>query len=641
MGNIQCKDLSLAFGDRQILENINISISDSSRCALTGANGSGKSTLMKILHGSLPPDSGKIIKTRGIRVSYLPQSGILHSGAALFEEAEKAFDYLQDWEIKKIDLETRLGTVTPGEGSYDGLLEDHHRIEQILLKGGYYDRKQAIEKTLSGLGFSLSDTGKLTEHFSGGWQMRIALAKVLLAKPDILLLDEPTNYLDLEARMWLQEFLAAYPGGILMVSHDRHFLDSTVSETLEIFGGTVKRYAGNYSSYLKKRGEELKTLISLYKKQQEEIRKTEDFIQKFRYNASKAKLVQSRIKWLEKLNRIELPQNIAAMHFAFPPAPHSGRKTLSAENLGKSYGENRVFSQLSFSLDRGEKVFLGGVNGSGKSTLLRIAAGRDSRFSGSITPGKDVAAGYFSQDIEESLNLENTVIEEIEEHAPNAMIPSLRNILGSFLFSGDDIYKPVSVLSGGEKSRIALLKLLLKPYNFLILDEPTNHLDIVSKEILLHALQEYKGTVLFVSHDRFFIENLATRVFELRNGRLRIYHGDYFYYLWKLETTENNQELIVNKTAADNSGREKREEENKRRNALQKLQRLEHSILEKISALEEEKASLNSSLHEKEIYSDLEKAGEVSRSIEEITRKIDEYTQTWEKIHKQLISGEN
>ena len=613
MSSVQISEIRLAFGDRELLKGIGYSLSEGKKAALTGGNGTGKSTLMKIISGLATADSGRISRSRGCRISYLPQSGLVHRGSSLLEEAEKAWDFLLSDINRKSELEHLLSDTAEGDSGTESLVEEHHDISERILDSGYYFRKESMESVLKGLGFSGDDFGRRADEFSGGWQMRIALAKVLLEKPDILLLDEPTNYLDIEARDWLEGFLQDFSGGLFLVSHDRYFLDVTVSEVAELFNGKLYVFKGNYSGYLKKREQELKELQKKYEQQQEEISRIEYFINKFRSNASKATQVQSRVKYLEKLPRIEIPESMKRIHFTFPEPPHSGKQVLTIEGLEKSFGSLNVFKDLDLFLEKGEKLLISGVNGAGKSTLMRLIAGIDSDCKGDIRLGTDVKIGYFSQDIESVIKGSHSVLEEMEGSAPTHLIPDLRNLLGAFLFRGDDIYKPVSVLSGGEKSRLALLKILLHPVNLLVLDEPTNHLDMNSKNVLLEALKSYSGTLIFVSHDRYFIENVATKVLEMGPSP-RLYHGDYEYYLWKKragesepaeeQESDSGQEI----TAEDAGGKLIREEEKKLKSRIRKLEKESALLLETIENLELKKKHLDEKLSSPDVYSDGERS---------------------------------
>ena len=654
MAFVQFSQVSLAFGDRDILKNVTINLQTGSKVALTGANGAGKSTLIKVLAGITKPDSGNRAVQKETRVVYLPQSGLTHHGCSLKEEADKAFEFGYEMQ-RQIDLIGEL--LQKGEGNTDSLVLQQAELIQKLEDSQWYRREAACESVLLGLGFSRSDFEKRTEEFSGGWQMRIALAKALMQNPDILLLDEPTNYLDIEARSWLEQFLQNFKGGFLLVSHDRYFLDVTINEVFELFNGELKRYPGNFSHYEKVREVELKTLIAEYEQQQQEINKLEDFITRFGYKATKAAQAQEYQKKLDKMVRIEIPESLKKIHFTFPPAPHSGRLVLRMNDICKSYdGSKNVLNHLDLVLENSQRLVVAGKNGAGKSTLLRIIAGVDSDFSGEIIPGAGVKIGYFSQDNAETIKGKETILEYLEARAPLELIPKLRDMLGAFLFRGDDVYKSLDVLSGGEKSRIALLQLLLSPVNLLVLDEPTNHLDIHSKDVLLTALKDFGGTVIFVSHDRGFIEQLATVVLELKPGEFKYFPGDYVYYLEQTEASGNQQNL--NEKATDNSNQnldkknggnvvqkvesksesklsweEQKKRESERRKIEKKVSRLE----EEIENLENKKNELETKLSDPEIYSNGEKAKAVQKEIEEIASQIEIVTLEWEKASEELI----
>ncbi len=646
MKTIQASDIQLAFGDRTVLKNIQLTLTSDSRAALTGGNGSGKSTLMKIISGDIQADSGTVAVQRGTRASYLPQSGKRFTGTILYQEAETAFSELHKSAEEKEEIGRQLSTVTKEDKNTRTLLDRHHDIEERLLNADYYNREKEIEQVLIGLGFSRLDFEKECDQFSGGWQMRIALAKILLEHPDILLLDEPTNYLDLEARNWLEDFLQNYRGGFLIVSHDRYFLDTTVDETYELFMGRLNRYPGNYSTYLKRREQEIEELKQQYEKQQEEIARVHTFIQKFRYNASKARQVQSRVKYLEKLEPIELPEHMQKIHFTFPPAPHSGKKVLELKEVSKSYGPNTVLNNLTLEVQRGEKLVVTGVNGAGKSTLLRILAGVDTDYQGEIRYGTGVKAGYFSQEQRELEENPTSIIELFEAEAPTELVPKLRNLLGAFLFQGDDIYKPLNVLSGGERSRIALLRLLLQPHNLLILDEPTNHLDIHSKDVLLEALKKFKGTLIFVSHDRYFIEHLATRVLELSSRGHRNFPGDYSYYLYRLEQESLGKGGLVHNepseptTTKTNSNSEATsstdtlgyEQLKQNKNRLRKLESEEHALLHTLEELEQEHTRIQADMARPEIYSEGEKVKKLQHKLEQNEEGQRRVSDQWEAV---------
>lgn len=660
MAFVQFSKVSLAFGDRDILKDVSVNLAAGTKAALSGANGSGKSTLMKIMAGEIVPDSGQRIAQKNSRIVYLPQSGILHKGTSLREEADKAFEYgyaLQE------ELDSIGDALKDPDANSKVLLERHHEITTTLENSGWYRRAALAEQVLIGLGFSQKDMERQTEEFSGGWQMRIALAKALMQEPDILLLDEPTNYLDLEARNWLEQFLSNFSGGFLLVSHDRYFLDTTVTEVYELFNGQLHRYAGNYSHYEKVREGEMESLIAKYNQQQEEIHKLEDFIRRFGYKATKAAQAQERQKMLDKLlaQQVEIPESLKKIHFTFPPAPHSGRLVLTLEQVSKSYdGHRQVLNNLDLIVEKGERLVVVGCNGSGKTTLLRILAGEDQAFSGSIKLGAGVAVGYFSQDSAEKIAGNTKVLDFIEKDAPLELIPKLRDMLGAFLFRGDDVFKTLDVLSGGEKSRLALLQLLLRPVNLLILDEPTNHLDLHSKDVLLNALKDFGGTVVFVSHDRGFIEDLATRVIELRPpledgteagwlGRARNFPGSYSYYLERLEsenqgavTVQENVQEKNRQSATAKSGTEEKtgalryEEQKRLKNERRKLEREEERLMTEIAQAEEEKEKLKEELSLPHIYSDMQKSRSVQEKIENLEQKIQELTEAWEQVSSDL-----
>ena len=641
MAFVQFSQVSLAFGDRDILKNVSVNLQAGSKVALTGANGSGKSTLIKVMAGLVQPDGGQRVAQKDARIAYLPQSGLTHHGCSLREEADKAFGFGYELQAEMEKIGDKLKN---GEGNETLLLERHDAILTELEESGWNRRQVMAEQVLAGLGFSREDLDKNCEEFSGGWQMRIALGKALMVNPDILLLDEPTNYLDIEARGWLEKFLDNYKGGFLLVSHDRYFLDHTVNEVYELFNGELKRYPGNYTHYEKVREIELETLIREYEKQQAEIAHLQEFINRFGVQATKAAQAQERQKMLDKIleKQIVIPESLKKIHFKFPPAPHSGRLVATLSKITKSYdGEHNVLQDLDLVLENGERLVVAGHNGAGKSTLLRIIAGADSDFSGEVKLGSGVKIGYFSQDNAETLKGSASVLETVESEAPLELIPKIRDMLGAFLFRGDDVHKSLDVLSGGEKARVALLKLLLRPVNFLILDEPTNHLDMHSKDVLLDALKDFGGTVIFVSHDRGFIENLSTRVLELKPGQFRLFPGDYKYYMERLEREANgefsqNDELKSaaqpeknsqkeEKTETKRSWEEQKKLESEKRRAEKNVKNLEEQILK----LEEEKSSQEAQMAKPEVYSNGEKAKAVQKKIDELAEKLEELNLQW------------
>ncbi len=639
MSFVQLNNISVSFGDKDILKNLNLNLSSKSRIALSGGNGSGKTTFLKVIGSITKADGGNISSGNNVRISYLPQSGLVFKNRSLVDEADQAFNFLHEEAERLTKIEKDLSQLKENSENLRELLEQHHELHEKLISSSYYSRKEKITRILTGLGFKYSDLERTCSEFSGGWQMRIALAKVLLENPDIMLLDEPTNYLDIEARNWLEVFLQNFSGGLLIVSHDRYFMDVTVNEVIELFNGKLKRYKGNYSSYEKTREAELKIIIEQYKRQQDEILKLEDFINRFRYNASKASMVQSRIKTLEKINLIEIPENLKKMHLTFPDPPHSGKKVLTIEGISKEYGDNKVLSNFDFEIEKGERVVIAGKNGAGKTTLLKIIAEIDKNFTGSVKYGAGVKIGYFSQEQETLSNNSNTIIEEMEESTPTELIPKLRALLGAFLFRNDDIYKPLAVLSGGEKNRLALLKLLLFPVNLLILDEPTNHLDIHSKDILLEALKGYSGTLIFVSHDRYFIENLATRVLELGANGLRDFKGDYNYYIWKTSNsdTEISPEKATTKTTSSR-GKEDHQATKQIRSTINRLKKEEQALLIRLEELESLHNDIENKMAEPSNYSDGKKIRFLKQELDENELLQDETSTKWEKIEMELDS---
>lgn len=655
MAFVQFSQVSLAFGDRDILKNVSVNLMTGTKAALTGANGAGKSTLIKVMAGLIKPDSGSRICQKETRIAYLPQSGLTHHGCSLKEEADRAFEFGYDIQ-KQID---QIGEqLEKGTGNTDNLLVTQAELIAKLEESGWHRRKATAESVLMGLGFSQEDLQKQTEEFSGGWQMRIALAKALMQNPDILLLDEPTNYLDIEARTWLEKFLSNYKGAFLLVSHDRYFLDVTVNEVYELFGGDLKRYKGNFTHYEQVREVELKTLISEYEKQQDEIAKLQDFIRRFGVQATKAAQAQERQKQLDKIlaQKIEIPESLKKIHFKFPEAPHAGHLVLRTKGLTKSYdGKTNVIENLDLTVENGEMLVVAGRNGAGKSTLLRMLAGVDPITSGEVIPGTGVKIGYFSQDNAETIKGGETILEYVESQAPTELVPKVRDMLGSFLFRGDDVFKSLNVLSGGEKSRIALLQLLLRANNLLILDEPTNHLDMHSKDVLMNALKDFGGTVIFVSHDRGFIEGLATKVLELKPGSHREFPGNYKYYMERIEAEEagivgqfergtgiatssvNSTKTSEAKADATKSAGKLNWEEQKKIEAERRKNEKEVARLEtEIAKAEEEKSALESKMALPEVYSNGAKAKEIQQKIDETTKKIETLTQTWETAMDKL-----
>jgi len=529
---IQLSSVTKSFGARVLLEDVTWQVSDRETVGLCGPNGAGKTTLLRIFANLDEPDAGAVVKPADLRVGYLPQDGLTHEGHTLHEEAALAFDWLLEIRKELEAIEERLADPSVPEGEHEVMLHRYSDLQdRFRLHDGYaIDLK--IDTVLRGLGFSPADYDKPTATFSGGWQMRIALGKLLLAKPDLLLLDEPTNHLDLDARNWLEEYLHDYPHTVILVSHDRFFLDAVVDRITDIHLRTLVDYHCNYSQYLVQRDERLERLRDAKRRQDEEVARIEMFINRFRYQATKAAQVQDRIKMLEKVVPIEVPPERRRVHFTFPTCGKSGRMVFDLKGVHKAYGATRVFEGIDLYIERGDRIALLGPNGAGKSTLMRLLSGVEGPDRGTRATGHQVALEYFAQDEAVRLDPDLTIYETLSSGSPVHMVPMIRDILGGFLFSGDDIYKRVGVLSGGERTRLAVARMLLRPSNTLLLDEPTNHLDLDSKDVLLDALMDYGGTLIVVSHDRYFIDKLATKVIEIGHGRALLYPGTYEEFHW-------------------------------------------------------------------------------------------------------------
>ena len=530
---IQLSGAGKRYGPKILFEDAGWLVTPKERTGIVGANGTGKSSLLKVLAGIEGLDSGSISVQRGVTIGYLPQEGLSLSGRSVFAECMTVFHELRALEEEQEQLAAMMGELDPAGAEYAAVADRFHHAEgEFRARDGYAIEAQ-VGTVLGGLGFRERDWKRRTEEFSGGWQMRIALAKLLLEKPNLLLLDEPTNHLDLEARNWLEQYLANYPYDIVLVSHDRYFLDVTVRRILELWNKGLYFYSGGYSRYEEQKTERRAQLAAAFENQQDRIRQLEAFITRFRYTATKAKQVQSRIKEIERMEKIEIPPEEKSVHFRFPQPKASGRVVAQFQKVAKSYGDLNVFADVDFYIERGDRVALVGVNGAGKSTLIKILAGVEPVTAGEYTLGHNAEPDYFAQDQYKELDPSARLIDDLSTVAPRATNTELRGILGCFLFSEDDVFKTIGVLSGGERNRYALARMLMVPSNFLLLDEPTNHLDMRAKDVLLTALQEFSGTLVFVSHDRYFIDKLATRIFEVEDGRVTVFPGNYEDYLWR------------------------------------------------------------------------------------------------------------
>ncbi len=536
---IQLSGAGKRFGHKLLFENADWLITNHDRIGLVGGNGTGKSTLMKVLAGMDTFDYGSLVVAKGTSAGYLPQDGLTLSGRSVFAECMSVFDDLRAMETELESLTHSMAELDHTSPEYSAVADRYHRVEHEFRTRDGYSIEAEVGRVLMGLGFTKEDWPRLTDEFSGGWQMRLALAKLLLQQPNLLLLDEPTNHLDLEARNWLEEYLQNYPHSFVLISHDRYFLDVTVNKIAEIWNKRFWFYTGNYDKFLSQKTQRNEQLTAAYRNQRDRIEQLEVFINRFRYQATKAKQVQSRIKELEKIERIEIPPEEKTIHFSFPQPKPSGRIVAEFEGVAKSYpGKNggadkEVFRNVDFMIERGDRIALVGVNGAGKSTLIKLLAGTEKVTRGEYRLGHNVEADYFAQDQYKELDPDARILDDLGNASPASGETELRSLLGCFLFSDEDVFKKIGVLSGGERGRYALLRLLLHPANFLLLDEPTNHLDLRAKDVLLEALVKYTGTVVFVSHDRYFIDKLATRVFEVGGGKVEVFPGNYEAYLWR------------------------------------------------------------------------------------------------------------
>ncbi len=535
---IQLQGAGKRFGHKLLFENFDWLITPKERTGLVGANGTGKSTLLKILCGMETVDYGSVTFPKNVRLGYLPQDGLSLTGRTVFAECMTVFSGLREMEAELETLHQSLAELDPASAEYSAAADRLHHIDNEFRNRDGYALEAQVGAVLDGLGFRKEDWTRFTEEFSGGWQMRLALAKLLLEKPNLLLLDEPTNHLDLEARNWLESYLLSYPFAYVLISHDRYFLDVTVNRIVELWNKHAYFYSGNYDKYLIQKTERKVQLEAAYANQRDRIEQLEAFINRFRAQATKAKQVQSRIKELEKIERIEVPPDEKTIHFSFPQPKPSGRIVAEFKDVSKSYGAppekvKHVFSEASFVIEKGDRIALVGINGAGKSTLIKLLAGTEPLSSGSYTLGHNVLPDYFAQDQYKELDINAQMLDDLSSASPRSKTTELRSLLGCFLFSEDDVFKRIGVLSGGERNRYALARILLAPSNFLLLDEPTNHLDMRAKDVLLEALRTYTGTVVFVSHDRYFIDNLATRIFEIEEGHVHVFPGNYEDYLWR------------------------------------------------------------------------------------------------------------
>jgi len=637
---IQLSSAGKRYGHKLLFEGVDWLITPKDRIGLVGANGTGKSTLLKVLGGLETLDYGSISIAKGISAGYLPQDGLTLSGRTVFAECMSVFSKLRAMEEEMEQLTSSMSELDHASAEYAQVADRYQRVEHEFQARDGYAIEAQVGSVLTGLGFRKDDWDRQTDEFSGGWQMRIALAKLLLQKPNLLLLDEPTNHLDLEARNWLEEYLTEYPYAFVLISHDRYFLDVTVGKIVEIWNKRIHFYAGNYDKYEEQKTQRREQLEAAYRNQRERIEQLEVFINRFRYQATKAKQVQSRIKELEKMDRIELPEEEKTIHFSFPQPKASGRIVAEFAGIAKSYGEKEVFRDVSFMIERGDRIALVGVNGAGKSTLIKLLDGKEPLSAGEYRLGHNVQADYFAQDQYKELDQDARIFDDLAELSPRSTQTELRSLLGCFLFSADEVFKRIGVLSGGERNRYALLRMLLHPANFLLLDEPTNHLDMRAKDVLLEALSKYTGTVVFVSHDRYFIDKLATRVFEIGDGRVEVYPGNYEDYRWrKGGGAARLQEAVAAAPAAvqpvNGNGAAPAESKSKRLNPIKRKQ-----MEDRVRELEQEITRMEAAIVECEsalqTFVSANETQRLTQELERHKRSLQAKVREWEELGQAL-----
>ena len=634
---ISLVNASKRFGPKLLFEGVNWLITPQDRVGLVGANGTGKSTVMKILAGLETVDSGEYSTQKGVTAGYLPQDGLALSGRSVFNECLSVFHRLKDMEKEMETIAHSLSDLDPLSDEYHAASDRYSQLDSEFRNRDGYALEAKVGAVLTGLGFAKEDWTKRTEYFSGGWQMRIALGKLLLEQPNLLLLDEPTNHLDLEARNWLEDYLRNYPNAVVLISHDRYFLDVTVNKIVELWNKNVHFYTGGFERYLTQKTERRQLLESAYRNQAERIQQLEAFINRFRAQATKAKQVQSRIKELEKIERIEIPPEEKSIHFSFPQPKASGRVVAEFSGVRKSYGDKIILEDVNFAIERGDRVALVGINGAGKSTLIKLLAGTETLTKGEYRLGHNVQVDYFAQDQYKELDTGSRMLDDLTGVANGKTTTELRNLLGCFLFSEDDVFKQIGVLSGGERNRYALARMLLNPSNFLLLDEPTNHLDMRAKDVLLESLQNFTGTVVFVSHDRYFIDKLATKVFEIAAGHVEVFPGDYEDFQYTKSGAA--QVFAAANTIAEAPAESRQIETGKtRRVNPMRMKQLE----EKAAALEARSQSLETEIAGlEEQLQDFVSAEETKRQMDLLDAKrqeLDSVLAEWEQVSTEIES---
>ena len=643
---IRLEDISIVFQGRALFSGVSWQVTESARVGLVGVNGSGKSTLLKVLSGALDVESGRVFRAKNFTTGYLPQELHGSSEREVFEEALSGCGSAKALQESMDSVSAAMHTADPQSEEYAEMVIEFGRLHHLFEEADGFSAESKTSRVLQGLGVIQEWWRRPMNELSGGWQMRVHLARLILTAPSLLLLDEPTNHLDVESIIWLSQFLRTYEGGLILISHDRYFLDENVRQVVELWNGKLHFYAGNYSYYRTEKENRLELLRNAYSNQQEEIARIREFVDRFRYKATKARQVQSRLNLLDRMEKIELPEATDQIRLRIPDAPRSGRVVVEAEQLGHSYGGKRVFRDLNFKIERGEKICLVGVNGAGKTTLLKILARQMAPTEGNVLIGHNVIPAYYAQVVAEQLDLRCNILEEIAAAAPDPDETRLRSLLGSFLFTGDDVYKKISVLSGGEKSRVALAKILLTPSNLLLLDEPTNHLDLTSKEILLQALQDYEGTVLFISHDRFFMDQLGHKVLELKDGVLTPFLCNYSQYLQKAsgeirpepapKPAAAETEFYKSKEQKKIEARQRQQQSKWRNEVLKPLQEVESKIARDEARVKE----LEKRLADEATYAQKDAYFDLIREYQDLKASLESSYSRWEALQQKKQSAE-
>jgi len=649
-------NLDIRYGDKHLFNNVSARINDRDRIGLVGVNGAGKSTLLKIICGIAETDPGVVNRPKRFSMAYLPQEATaLDTGRTIYQEAENAFAEALVLQQDLDEVNRLLASVEPESSEFSSLLKQQGELQHRLERVDIFRVQSQIEKVLMGLGFSVEDFDRPSSSLSGGWLMRLMLAKLLLAMPDLLLLDEPTNHLDLDSLTWLENFLLTYDGGLVIISHDRTFLDQVTSFTWELSLGRLTAFKGNYSKYVADKEIRMQVERAAYANQQAQIRQTMRFVQRFRAKSTKAKQVQSRLKQLSRMERIELADTEGEVSFHFPPAAPSGRLALDIESLGKRYAEKQVFQDISFQLQRGEKLAVVGVNGAGKSTLMRILAGLEKKDRGKVKLGHNVKISYFGQHQAQELAPSLTAMQTLSAVAGEMTVTEIRSLLGAFLFRGEEVDKKVQVLSGGEKSRLALAKMIVQPANLLILDEPTNHLDMSSQEVLQEAMAQYDGTIIIVSHNRHFVNSFVNKVLEIKKGCATLYEGNIEDYLYKLKNLEaarqiklqegTDNDAVQEDSSVKQRGRAARQEQAKvRQEKSRKINPLKKDVEqaeENIAGMETRKKELEQVMADPELYRDQDKFAECSKEYISLERKLKRMYQRWEEVQAKIDAIES